>query len=126
MYIPLTKLISQFVPVHMASMQCVTISAISIILIAIHCVKIVQIRIAFWSVCFRIWTEYGKYEPEKIPYLDAFYVEIGLTAANYVNYTHGTKLQFTRLTNNLATILQKSALKENKPCLYFSMKIRRH
>ena len=51
--------------------------------------------------------------------LNYFNYKIGSFAANYLNYTQGTKLQFTRLSNNLTTILQKSALKENKPCSYF-------
>ena len=41
-----------------------------------HCVKSVQIRNFFWSVFFRIRTEYGnagKYGPEKTPYLDTFH-----------------------------------------------------
>ena len=35
--------------------------------------KSVQIWSFFWSVFFRIWTEYGKYGPEKSPYLDTFH-----------------------------------------------------
>ena len=39
----------------------------------LHCVKSVQIWIFFWSLFFRIRTEYG---PEKTPYLDTFHAVI--------------------------------------------------
>ena len=55
----------------------------------VHCMKSVQIRNFFWSIfsCIRIDTEIysvnlcispntGKYEPEKIPYLDTFHVVV--------------------------------------------------
>ena len=45
----------------------------SIILESIHCVKSVQIRSFFWSVFFRIRTEY---DPEKTLYLDTFHTVI--------------------------------------------------
>ena len=42
----------------------------------LHGVKSAQIRSFFWSVFYRIQTEYGenpgKYEPEKTPSLDTF------------------------------------------------------
>ena len=49
-----------------------------------HCIKSVPMRTFFWSVFFRIRTEYGeirvfspsavKYEPEKNPCLDTFHI----------------------------------------------------
>ena len=41
--------------------------------LAIHCVKIFQIRIYFWSAFSCIRTEYG---PEVTPYLDTFHAVI--------------------------------------------------
>ena len=41
--------------------------------LAIHCVKIFQIRIYFWSAFSCIRTEY---EPEVTPYLDTFHAVI--------------------------------------------------
>ena len=38
-----------------------------------HCVKVVQIRIFFWSVISCIWTEYRDIRTEKTLYLDTFY-----------------------------------------------------
>ena len=36
---------------------------------SVHCVKSVQIRSFFWSVFSCIWTNTGKYGPQKTPYL---------------------------------------------------------
>ena len=39
-----------------------------------HCAKNVQIGSFLWSVFFRIQSKYGKYGPERTPYLDTFYL----------------------------------------------------
>ena len=62
LHIPNTKLNkSHFLPFHAKKIHFQKI---------FHCVKILQIRIFFWSVFSRIRTEYG---PEKTPYLDTFH-----------------------------------------------------
>ena len=53
-----------YIYVDMFSIYCLYIFAIR------HCVKSVQIRSYFWSVCSCIRIEY---EPETIPYLDTFH-----------------------------------------------------
>ena len=66
-----------------------------------HCVKSVWIRSFFWSVFSCIWTEYGdllslnagkygKYGPEKTPYLDNFRAKTMINHSSKVNPSEST------------------------------------
>ena len=80
----------------------------------VDCVKSVQIRSFFWSVFFRIGTEYGqigtylstfspnagKYGPETTPYLDTFHALVVFQSPFYLlSYSHClTKMKMISLS----------------------------